>query len=225
MPHLSVPELSDWFFKLFGGLPQGIIFDCDGVVIDSREANIEYYNYLRGYLGLPSLTTEQEDFVQASTVRQAIDAIFPKPLQPLLREAARRISYERDIMPRITCYPGLHEVLNFCRKSGIRMGMDTNRTDGMEILMDNCRLHGYFDPIILASNVARPKPAPDGALTIAEAWDCPPGSLLFIGDSASDKGAAESAGIPFLCFRTERLAEQSISGFDILLTALKSHLL
>lgn len=73
---------------VFHGLPRGIIFDCDGVVIDSREANITYYNYLREYIGLPKLTREQEDFVQAATVHQAMDAIFPKPLQPLLRDAA-----------------------------------------------------------------------------------------------------------------------------------------
>ena len=43
MPHLSAAELSSCFSDTFHGLPSGIIFDCDGVVIDSREANITYY--------------------------------------------------------------------------------------------------------------------------------------------------------------------------------------
>ena len=222
MSHLCAPELAGWILEQCNGLPSGIIFDCDGVVIDSREANITYYNYLRAYLGLPNLTREQEDFVQAATVRQAMDAIFPKPLQPLLRDAARRISYVRDIMPHIACYPGLHEVLDFCRGKGLRLAMNTNRTDGMDMLLDTCRLHGYFDPIVMASHVARPKPAPDGALLILRQWNIPPRRLLFLGDSASDKGAAGGADIPFLAFQTEGLAEAAVEGFPTLLEALKS---
>ena len=167
------------------------------------------------------LTREQEDFVQAATVHQAMDAIFPRPLQPLLRDAANRISYERDIMPHISCYPGLHDVLDFCRSAGLTLAMNTNRTDGMSLLLDNCRLHGYFDPIVLASDVARPKPDPEGALLILRQWHSLPEQVLFIGDSASDKGAAEGAGIPFLCFQTEGLASQSVSDFSTLLHAMK----
>ena len=221
MSHLSASALSDWLSDTFHGLPSGIIFDCDGVVIDSREANIAYYNYLREYIGLPKLTREQEDFVQAATVHQAMDAIFPRPLQPLLRDAANRISYERDIMPHIGCYPGLHDVLDFCRNAGLALAMNTNRTDGMDLLLDNCRLRGYFDPIVLASDVARPKPDPEGARLILRQWHCLPEQVLFIGDSASDKGAADGAGIPFLCFQTEGLASQSVSDFSMLLHAMK----
>ena len=222
MSHLSAPDLAGWISGQCGGRPLGIIFDCDGVVIDSREANITYYNYLRAYLGLPELTREQEDFVQAATVHQAMDAIFPRPLQPLLRDAAKRISYVRDIMPHITGYPGLHDVLNFCRDAHMHLAMNTNRTDGMDMLLDNCRLHGYFDPIVLASHVARPKPAPDGALLILRTWNLPPRRLLFLGDSASDKGAAEGADIPFLSFQTEGLAEAAVKDFPTLLQALKT---
>ena len=220
MSHLSAPDLAGWISGQCGGRPLGIIFDCDGVVIDSREANITYYNYLRAYLGLPELTREQEDFVQAATVHQAMDAIFPKPLQPLLRDAAKKISYVRDIMPHIGCYPGLHDMLDFCRASGLRLGMNTNRTDGLDMLLDNCRLHGYFDPIVLASHVPHPKPAPDGALFILEQWKTSPEKVLFIGDSASDKGAAQGASIPFLSFQTDGLAPQSVSDFSTLLRAM-----
>ncbi|MGN1038287.1 MAG: HAD family hydrolase [Mailhella sp.] len=222
MHYLSVSSLAEYFSELFHGLPSGIIFDCDGVVIDSKAANIAYYNYLRKYIGLPELTREQEDFVQAATVQQAMDAIFPKPLQPLLRDAARAISYVRDIMPRIESYPGLHSVLDFCKSSGIFLAMDTNRTDGMDMLLDNCRLHGYFDPIVLASHVSAPKPSPEGALLILKKWKVDAGRVLFIGDSSSDKGAAEGASIPFLCFQTEGLSEKTISDFGTLLEALKS---
>ena len=225
MPHLSAPELADWFRTVFAansGLPSGIIFDCDGVLIDSREANIAYYNYLRNYVGLPPLPENMHDFVQAGTVNEVLDVIIPKPLRPLMREAVRKLSYMDEIMPHITYFPGLHGVLDLCKAAGIPMGIDTNRLNGMEIILDNCRLHGYFDPIVLVDSVPHPKPAPDGALFIAEKWGLEPASLLFIGDSASDRGAAQSAGIPFLSFQNQSLAKQSVAEYAILQEALQS---
>ncbi len=223
MTFCTATELAAWFSELYGKThPDGIIFDCDGVVIDSRGANIAYYNFYREYIGLPHLTKTQEDFVQAATLHQALDAIIPVSLRPLLKYAAQQISYDRDILPQITCFPDLHNVLSFCRKAGIRNGMATNRCDGMETLVDQCRLHGFFDPIVLASDVPNPKPAPDGALLIAARWGMEPSRILFIGDSTSDKGAAENAGIPFLAFQTEGLAEHVIPDFATLLAALQN---
>lgn len=219
---LSATELSPWLLSSCGGRPSGIIFDCDGVVIDSRDANISYYNYLRNYVGLPALTRAQEDFVQAATYPQAIDKFFPRPLQPLLREATKKFSYEKEILPHIRTYPGLHELLGWCRENGVRTAMDTNRHDGMDILLETCSLHGCFDPLVLASHVRHPKPSPDGAQLIIDAWGIPGERLVFIGDSASDKGAAEGARIPFLAYRNESLAEHSFRDFPILLEALKS---
>lgn len=220
MSHLSVSGLFHWLEDSFHAAPKGIIFDCDGVVIDSRKANIGYYNALRAHLGIPPLTPEQEDFVQMATVHQALNSLCPSALLPLLRDAAKRIDYERDILPKITHYPGIHALLDLCWETGIRLGMDTNREDGMDTILGNCRLRGYFDPIVLASHVRRPKPFPDGALAIARQWNLPPAALLFLGDSATDRDAAQAAGIPFLTFQTEGLSEASIADFDTLRLAL-----
>ena len=127
MSHLSAPQLAAWFSSVYaahGGRPAGIIFDCDGVLIDSREANIAYYDYLRRYVGLPPLPKEQHDFVQAGTVNEVLDVIIPRALRPLMREAVRKVSYLHDIMPHITHYPGLHGVLDLCKAADILMGID-----------------------------------------------------------------------------------------------------
>ena len=140
MPHLSAKELADWFKSVYAsnrGLPSGIIFDCDGVLIDSRDANIAYYNYLRNYVGLPPLPENMHDFVQAGTVNEVLDVIIPKPLRPLMRDAVRKLSYRDEIMPHITHFPGLHAVLDLCKAAGIPMGIDTNRRDGMDIIFNN----------------------------------------------------------------------------------------
>ena len=45
--------------KLFPHGLTGIIFDCDGVMVDSRDVNIGYYNLLLREVGKPPITPEQ----------------------------------------------------------------------------------------------------------------------------------------------------------------------
>ncbi|MCX5894085.1 MAG: HAD hydrolase-like protein, partial [Deltaproteobacteria bacterium] len=56
--------------------PSLIIYDCDGVLIDSRRSNEAFYNHILAHFGLPPLTPEQLDLVHASTAQEAIDFLF-----------------------------------------------------------------------------------------------------------------------------------------------------
>ena len=197
-------ELAAWIAGVCGGRPRGVIFDCDGVIIDSAAANIHYYNLLRRELGLPLLTPEQEHYVQMSTAQQAIEAIIPAPLMPALREVTSRISYRRDIVPMLRPSEGIHALLEHCRALGIRMGVHTNRRDGMGDVIANCRFEGFFNPVVTVAR-ALPKPDPDGAFQILREWGLSAHETLFIGDSSTDRDAAAGAGIPFLPYRNPHL--------------------
>ena len=54
----------------------GLIFDCDGVMVDSRDVNIGYYNLLLREVGKPPITPEQAGYVQMSTAKEALEYIF-----------------------------------------------------------------------------------------------------------------------------------------------------
>jgi HAD superfamily phosphatase len=53
-----------------------------------------------------------------------------------------------------------------------------------------------FDPILCADDVTRPKPAPDGLLTIGERK--PGRKLIYAGDTVDDARSARAAGVPFI---------------------------
>jgi phosphoglycolate phosphatase len=53
-----------------------IIYDCDGVLIDSRESNQAFYNHILDRFGLPPLTPAQLEAVHVKTAEQAIDYLF-----------------------------------------------------------------------------------------------------------------------------------------------------
>ncbi|CAO0820460.1 hypothetical protein DFAR_1590015 [Desulfarculales bacterium] len=53
--------------------PRAVIFDLDGVIFDSGESNIAFYDHILTALGRPP------------TARQAFDIIYSKPLDRSLR--------------------------------------------------------------------------------------------------------------------------------------------
>lgn len=183
----------------------GVIFDCDGVLIDSREANAEYYNRILAALDLPPLTEEQESYTYMATVNEALAHITPIALQAHLPEICRKsVNYMRDIMPLVRLESGILDFLRFLSARGVRCAVHTNRSSGMAVVVDTFDLHQYFDPVVTAVTV-KPKPAPDGVQYILRQWQAAPENVLFVGDSLNDAQAALRGGVYFAAYRNPAL--------------------
>lgn len=59
MMQSSVTTLASLLERTFPAGLSGLIFDCDGVMVDSRDVNIGYYNLLLREVGKPPITPEQ----------------------------------------------------------------------------------------------------------------------------------------------------------------------
>ncbi|MDE5832455.1 MAG: HAD family hydrolase [Desulfovibrio sp.] len=179
----------------------GVIFDCDGVMIDSEEGNRYMYNKTLGALGLPPMTKEQEEYAFMATAIDAFRHMTPPEIHDRLEQIIREnIDYERDVLSRTKLMQGFEQFIHKAREKGLKLAIDTNRTElGIRRVLDFFHLPPYFDPIINSSNCA-PKPAPLGAEKICAAWKTPPGKVLFVGDSENDKETAEGAGVLFAAF-------------------------
>lgn len=184
----------------------GIIFDCDGVMIDSADANRKFYDLALGALGLPPMREEQEKFAFMATAKQALLAMVPENLHDRIDDAVRNeVNYARDVLPLIKLMPGFREFIDFAHKKGFRLAIDTNRTEeGIIRVLDFFDLPPYFNPIICSSN-SKPKPSPDGAEKICRAWSAPAEKTLFVGDSENDRKTAKGAGTLFAAFGNDEL--------------------
>lgn len=203
--HLNSTQLIEYIGEHCKGAPKGIIFDCDGVLIDSVEANMLFYNKVRQKLGLPELNAEQREYCQMSTAAQALDFITPDPLKPLLSNIVREISYAREIEPMIQASDGIVAMLNNL-KAHFLLGVHTNRTGPLDAMLNRLEMGSFFNPIMTVL-YCEPKPSPDGANKVLKQWNVAPHEVLFIGDSAMDKMAADAANIPFMSYRNENLLE------------------
>lgn len=200
-------NMSNGAQKLFPQGIGGVIFDCDGVMIDSEEANRFFYNSILAALNLPPMTPEQEAYAFMATSIQALSKMTPEKdhgkLEDLIRTA---VNYDRDVLPRTKLMPGFMDFIEKCHAAGLLQAIDTNRTDiGIARILDFFSLPNYFNPVISCS-VEPPKPSPDGALAICRAWNTQPSQVLFVGDSDDDRQAAKGAGCIFAAFGGKGLA-------------------
>lgn len=190
----------------------GVAFDCDGVMFDSRQVNVVYYNLIKERLGLPPMTKDQEDYVHAHAVRESLAHIVPAERWGEMEQARAAIDY-REVLPAMRPEPGLHELLWWLRDQGLRLAVFTNRTTTMEMVLERFDLEHYFDLVVTARTV-RAKPHPEGMHRIMRAWGCGPMDMAYLGDSGVDAVAARAAGVPLWAFRNESLpAAMHVSDF------------
>lgn len=201
----------------------GVIFDCDGVMIDSRAANAFYYNRILEEMGLPPLTPAQEAYTYMSTVREALEHITPESLRHRLPEiCGNTVNYLRDVMPMVQLEEGFMEFVHMLHGRGVRCAVHTNRSSGMVDVLNTFALHAYFDPVVTA-NIVRPKPAPDGVEYVLTQWAMPAREVFFVGDSAHDAHSAHAGGVAFVAYRNPDLPSTlSVASYSELFEALQT---
>jgi len=56
-----------------------VVFDCDGVMFDTQEANMAYYNDILTHFGRPSMTCEQFSYSYMHTAEKSLDYLIADP--------------------------------------------------------------------------------------------------------------------------------------------------
>ena len=179
-------------------------FDCDGVLFDSREANIAFYNDILEQFGLPPMTPPAVDYVHSHTFRESLEYLFRE--SPALEEVldfCRTIDYRRFI-PMMVEEPHLREFLGFLRPR-FYTALATNRTTTTQAVLDYHRLADLFDLVVSALDVTRPKPHPESLWRILEHFSLTPEEVIYIGDSKVDEEFAQNAGVTLVAYRNPHL--------------------
>ncbi len=192
-------DLKDIFYS-----KQGIIFDCDGVIINSKEANIKFYNLILEGLGLSKMDKEQEDYVHSHTVSESIKYIVPQEMVEKAFEIGKGISYT-EVIDLIELEDGLIDFLNILKKKGKKCAINTNRTNTMPLILSKYGLESYFDPVVTAWTIKNPKPHPESVFFILKKWGLLPKDVLFIGDSEVDELTAKNVPVDFVAYKNNSL--------------------
>lgn len=186
-----------------------MIYDCDGVLFDSLEANTKLYNDLCAMVGRDPLREEEIQYVHTHTVFEAIHFIFGKE-NDLEKKALEILKQKKIDLKNYVSYlkmePHLVEVLEKLKGKGMLRVVNTNRTTSMPYIMERFNLWPYFEMVVTALDVKNPKPHPESIEKIIEAFKLKKEEAVFVGDSDVDKQTAESSGVRFVAYKNREIA-------------------
>ena len=196
-----------------------VIFDCDGVMIDSREANRAYYNHILARFGLSPMSEEELDYVHSHNVTDSVAFIF-RDHPHIGMEQVRQFQLELDYTPFLRYLILEPDLLQFLQtiKPRYHTAISTNRTNTMPMVLEMFQLNPWFDKVVTALDVKRPKPAPDALRVILDHFSVDASEAVFIGDSTVDREHVQPFNMPFIAFKNPGLkADYHVTRFMELL--------
>ena len=184
---------------------EAVIFDCDGVMFDTHNANMAYYNHILDHFGQPPMTHQQFEFTHMHTVDESLAYLFEDPELCMAAHQYRRQMSYLPFLKHMEIEPHLKPLLNRLRPR-FKTAVATNRTDTMDRVLEEYHIQDAFDLVVTALDVPRPKPYPDPLIRVLTVFNLEPHQALYVGDSQVDQSAAEAAGIPLVAYANKALS-------------------
>jgi HAD superfamily hydrolase (TIGR01509 family) len=182
-----------------------VIYDCDGVILDSIESNYVFYNSIMAFLDRPEINRDNSEarrVLHTYSFHDVMEYFFGTDIQ---REEAfkfaKTIRYS-DLMPYMRIEDGFVSALDLLR-GHTSLAICTNRATSMDMIIEDFGLTGYFEYVMTAAQVTHPKPHPEPLLKVLNYFAIEPEQALFIGDGEVDMLAAKSAGVPFISYKSD----------------------
>jgi len=174
-----------------------VVFDMDGVLVDSHPAHrLAWRDFLRR-LG-KDVTESELDFVLDGRKRKDILLHFLGPLPDEKLEEYGRLKDELFWLAaaNIAPVPGVFEFIKRIRRAGIAVAVATsagaNRTQSM---LKRLGILAHFTAVVTGEEVGAGKPDPAIYLLACQRIGCPPNTTVAVEDAAAGVRAAKGAGL------------------------------
>ena len=195
---------------------QAIIFDMDGVLVDSEPINLKIETENLEALGFPIPKEISQTFIGASkkAVQTKIQGVYPEiDLEKVQAKMDNR--KEQVFMDYATIvFPGLTKSLCYLKNKGIPMAVASSTYhDKVKMILKEAELIHYFDVIIGGDCVENSKPDPEIFLKTATELHVSPKNCLVVEDSHNGVKAASRAGM-YIVGKNDDRFDQDISCAD-----------
>jgi len=180
---------------------KAVIFDFDGVLVDSNEAWIDILNRSSQAAGVNKRLTYDD-----------IKPHYGKPIKDVFRSAHPKLGRDGDVLEvmytnfvnfatedefvdSIKTIKGIKNSLRKLRKKYRLAVGSANSRRLLNGFLAKLGLSKYFDFVVSGNDVANGKPNPEMLLKIINNFGISPGEAVYVGDSISDIIAAKRAKV------------------------------
>jgi HAD superfamily hydrolase (TIGR01509 family) len=178
--------------------PAAVVFDNDGLLLETESCWTRAEISLFARHGLEFTIEHKRDLIGSSRVTAAakLERIFAAPGRGLeLMDELHALVMEevtRGVEPR----PGALELAAALRERGTPLALASNSVRAfVELTLEVAGARSLFDCVLVAEDVARPKPAPDLYLAACAALGAVPEQSAGLEDTATGIAALRAAGL------------------------------
>jgi len=210
--------MSETFGKL-NTMIKAVIFDMDGVIVDSEPAHIEAEKQillkhgvritteeLRAYTGTTA-EFEFTDLIRKYKLKTTVNALFREKEDVLFKLLTR------EMQP----IKGVIELINSLKGQGLRLGIaSSGHRKLVHFFLKQLAIAHLFDSVICAEDITRSKPHPEVFLKSAKELGVRPEECVVIEDSKLGVEAAKSAGMKCVGYKSPNSGEQDLSEADMI---------
>lgn len=204
--------------------PFAVIFDMDGVLVDSEPLTIRAYLQAAAEFGVP---LDEHEFIQHFVIEGTL-------IQPFFEERSGGAAAWEDFFQRKTelyrelvreelkPMPGAVELLTDLREHGIPCALATSASRvSMDLVFHAFDLAPYFGATVALEDVTRAKPHPEVFLRAAAHLQMPPHRCIVIEDAPKGLHAAKAAGMKCVVVPTSLSQSSDFSAADLMLESLE----
>jgi HAD superfamily hydrolase (TIGR01509 family) len=202
-----------------GGKLKAIIFDMDGVIIDSEPLHFKLEKELLEELGGKINKKEHEAFV-GTTDYYMWKTFKGKFNLKYSVEEMIKIKKERFIenIHKIELVDNFYEFMLKMYEEGFLMGLaSSNNKNAVDAIVKKFQLDKYLKFIISGEEVSKGKPNPEIFLTAAKKMNVKPSECLVIEDATNGITAAKSAGMKCIGLKSSNSGNQDLSKADLVI--------
>ncbi len=206
--------------------PQAVIFDMDGVLVDSEPFHVQNEKLMFHKLSLDISDEEHARYMGTATDVMWEQIIRERNLsldvaETTMQTIQQEIPYFQSL-DKIDPMPGLVNLLEKLQKSGIPMAVASSSDKAIiDIILEKSGLRKYFQHAVSSSEIGKSKPEPDVFLHAAKLLGVAPENCLVFEDSKNGIKAAKAAGMVCIAYsggnsghQDQTQADRRISDFN-----------
>ncbi len=182
---------------------KAVLFDCDGVLINSFEANFIHYTGLLHHIGVREISREEYSKIFHLSLRDNLKRLMKgrsvEEIQKAFDWAVNRAKtvYRHDLLKTPKGLKKTIETLHGKYVLAVVTSRMRGRVFGVPILSP---FEKYFKVGVYYEDTEKHKPDPEPLLLAATRLNLKPEECVYVGDAKTDQLAAEAAGMKIIIY-------------------------